>query len=300
MLATACLEQNNCALALQYGWFIASYRLFVGVVMTLMRAISRTFVTLQLCLWCHIAVAVAGDDGPSELPPEAFTANTYIDSRGCVYVRAGLDDVVHWLPQVTKTRTPVCGRSPTFGDPVAQALGPDPALPVPAPTLQDVAVSKKKISVAPTSESLAPTDIKPLAGRKPTTTGKLENDEKPKIAEKPKSTSKTVRVPRHMPLGYATAWQDQSVEGCGTRCGSRSSVVALRFVQVATFAVKANANRTVAKLDTLGLPILIRESKIKGRVYCVVLSGPFERKTDLLAALKMMQAAGFKDAFARR
>ena len=286
--------------------------------MTFARVIFRTFVILYLSLWCHIAVAITGDSNPAELPPEDFSANAYIDSRGCLYIRVMFDDALHWVPQVAKNRVSVCGLSPTFGNPVAEALGLDPAMPVPAPTLQDVAVSKKKTAVIPKSQTAAAPQVtlpttekpeiakKPEIAEKPGTTEKLAIAQTPEITRKSEARQKPALAPKaavksqNMPLGYATAWQDQAIEPCGTKCVSGASAAALRFVQVATFAVKANAERTAAKLKALGLPVVIKRSKIKGRIYCVVLAGPFEKKPGLMTALKTTRKAGFKDAFTRR
>jgi len=263
-------------------------------------------------------VAITGDSNPAELPPEDFSANAYIDSRGCLYIRVMFDDALHWVPQVAKNRVSVCGLSPTFGNPVAEALGLDPAMPVPAPTLQDVAVSKKKTAVIPKSQTAAapqvtlPTTGKPEIAKnseiaeKPGTTKKLSIAQTPEITRKSEARQKTALAPKaavksqNMPLGYATAWQDQAIEPCGTKCVSGATAAALRFVQVATFAVKANAERTAAKLKALGLPVVIKRSKIRGRMYCVVLAGPFEKKPGLMTALKTTRKAGFKDAFTRR
>ena len=114
--------------------------------------------------------------------------------------------------------------------------------------------------------------------------------------------------PENMPLDYATAWQTQTTkrialannEPCGPEALSAWSSLRSRFVQVATFSFRANADRTVARLKTMGMPTVIKQYKMNGKVYCAVLSGPFDQKTDLNAALKTAQKAGFKDAFARR
>ncbi|HBS39102.1 MAG TPA: hypothetical protein DEA75_11955, partial [Rhodobacteraceae bacterium] len=141
---------------------------------------------------------------------------------------------------------------------------------------------------------------------KPGTTKKLAIAQTPEITRKSEARQKPALAPKaavksqNMPLGYATAWQDQAIEPCGTKCVSGATAAALRFVQVATFAVKANAERTAAKLKALGLPVVIKRSKIRGRMYCVVLAGPFEKKPGLMTALKTTRKAGFKDAFTRR
>ena len=61
-----------------------------------------------------MAQSVTTIDTPSELPPASFTGRQFADSRGCVFVRAGVDEAVVWVPRVTRDRDQVCGFTPTF------------------------------------------------------------------------------------------------------------------------------------------------------------------------------------------
>ena len=76
-------------------------------------------------------VAWADLSGPAELPPPGYAGQQYVDSRGCMFVRAGTEAEVLWVPRVSREGIPACGNPPSGRRvPVAEESGVQP---VPAP-----------------------------------------------------------------------------------------------------------------------------------------------------------------------
>ena len=89
------------------------------------------------------ALTLAQAATPAETPPGGYSKDVYVDSRGCVYVRASIGSTVNWVPRLTRDReTVVCGMTPTAAvastsaTPLAPPAPPPPAavMPVRAPS----------------------------------------------------------------------------------------------------------------------------------------------------------------------
>ncbi len=148
------------------------------------------------------AATLARDSGPAELPPSGFTGTQFVDSKGCVYIRAGRGGIVNWVPCVTRQKQVVCGYKPSFAKTQTRQVAA--VQPAPKPVVTPKPAPKVVAKSAPV-RTVASTVTAPVAAA-------------PKVARKqaaqPVAVAPTAQVVRpanpkvSVPKGYRNAWND--------------------------------------------------------------------------------------------
>lgn len=149
--------------------------------------------------------------GPRELPPADYDAAQYVDSAGCVYIRAGVDASVVWVPRVTRDRKQVCGYPPSL-PPSAQ-----PAETTPAQAQAQTQAQTR----APETSTAAPPRPAPAAAPKPAPAAKPAAGAAQPAKAAAKARHGQRRVPAAAPAdGAVRLVRVRHVDGSETLCVS--------------------------------------------------------------------------------
>lgn len=182
--------------------------------MKLTRVIAGGLVLGLLTLSAANAQALRDAAPPAEFPPASFKGKQFVDSRGCVYIRAGISGNVTWVPRVSRDRRQICGFMPTFVAGASLAAPPKPThAPViitggPAPAAR-ATVTRRQPSPGPAPavfSSSEPAATVSAAPRTPNAAVDLPPDTRvvPRHVYEQRQNTTNVTVPS----GYRTVWDD--------------------------------------------------------------------------------------------
>ena len=237
-----------------------------------------------------------------------------------------------WVPRTGADRKPVCGKTPSLTAATATAGAGATMAVIPvdsAPSVDAVAAVPTPKVAPPLPAALALVESRSIAKsdtRCPTQIGKAQRylisdgrrvtkcgaavgdsvgflnglavpdlhvagtDTSPDAVAAAKAAGKN---------GYRLTWTNGAVRPA---IGDIPRVAALtmKWVQVGAFAQAANAERAVADLKNLGLPVARTTLTVGGKKLSAILAGPFATPDELAAALDRLRKAGFAEAFPRR
>ena len=201
--------------------------------MNLSRAFAIVVIAGSLGLGAAVeAQSFKNTDQPNEYPPASFKGRQYVDSKGCVYIRAGVDGTVTWVPRMSRDRKVLCGFKPT---PVAGASKQQaaPKLGKNVVTLQ----AAKSEEGAPKAASKPVEAVKPKVAKSVkaatpvatvTTTVKTATAKpKPKTAYVPPSKRprrSLEQVPRQSGLTSSCRDGGGTYKGMAVRCGPQADL----------------------------------------------------------------------------
>lgn len=137
--------------------------------MKLTKVLAIGMVAASLGLSVAQAQSFSPMDSPAEFPPASYKGKQYVDSRGCVYIRAGIDGSVAWVPRVNRDRKVICGFKPTFDKPTA-GLAPAAKLDKNVVQIQPATEPSEKPSIFGTSKPKTTTKTTAKTATKPAAT----------------------------------------------------------------------------------------------------------------------------------
>lgn len=269
----------------------------------------RTLAFLLLAPLCGPAFA---QTGPAEPPPESFTGREFVDSKGCLFQRAGVSGTTVWVARTDAANVPICAMQPSIApNGVAEATLAGSKV-----SLVTTKTSKRAAKPAPvlflgtrTSDAADSQCLKHSGkierhylsdGRRVTrctvsggdVVSFLNSLGTPGLKVDGTNLNEGAVAAAEAKGGYRLVWANGPLRN-NARPGPASAKA--YYVQVGAFAQASNRDKALARIAGLGF---VARTKPVGSL-TAVLVGPFADQAGVGDALLRLRAAGYAQAFIR-
>lgn len=134
----------------------------------LFKVVSVAICAAMLSVVAANAQTLKQINGPNELPPAEFKGQMFVDSLGCVFLRAGYGGNVTWVPRVNRDHKVLCGYPSTVAAMAAPVLAVEPAVVAvpkvtapkatgkPMETVASLTTAPKIVPMSPKRQAVAP------------------------------------------------------------------------------------------------------------------------------------------------